>query len=80
MPPLLLQPCCTRLSSSFNPYSVQLFNTQVSKYSHSFIPFSGKLWNSLPTSVFPSSYNLTYFKREVSRHLSLSFGEFFTNL
>ncbi|MPC43607.1 hypothetical protein E2C01_037257 [Portunus trituberculatus] len=38
----------------------------------SFIPFTSKLWNSLP-SIFPSSYDLTSFKKEVSRHLSLNF-------
>ncbi|MPC24953.1 hypothetical protein E2C01_018047 [Portunus trituberculatus] len=32
----------------------------------SFIPFSGKLWNFLPAPVFPSSYDLTSFKRKVS--------------
>ncbi|MPC33140.1 hypothetical protein E2C01_026483 [Portunus trituberculatus] len=28
---------------------------------HSYIPFSGKLWNSLPASVFPSSLRLDFF-------------------
>ncbi|MPC25355.1 hypothetical protein E2C01_018463 [Portunus trituberculatus] len=32
----------------------------------------GKLWNSLPASVFPSSLDLNSLKREVSRHLSHS--------
>ncbi|MPC30754.1 hypothetical protein E2C01_024023 [Portunus trituberculatus] len=56
-------------SSSSHSYSVQLSNTRVNQYSQLFILFSGKLWNSLPASVFPSSYDLTSFKREVSRHL-----------
>ncbi|MPC44350.1 hypothetical protein E2C01_038023 [Portunus trituberculatus] len=54
-PPLLLRPCCTRLSFSFHPYSVQLPNARVNQYFQSFITFAGKLWNSLPASVFPSS-------------------------
>ncbi|MPC16970.1 hypothetical protein E2C01_009814 [Portunus trituberculatus] len=74
MSPLLLRPRCTRHSSSSHPYSVLLPNGRVNQYSQSFIPFSGKLWNSLPVSVFPTSYDLTSFKRKVSRHLSLSFG------
>ncbi|MPC52022.1 hypothetical protein E2C01_045881 [Portunus trituberculatus] len=49
-------------------------NTIVNQYSQSFIPFSCKLWNSLPAYVFPSSYDLLSFKKEVSRHLSLSSG------
>ena len=65
---LLLQPCCTRLSSSSHPCSVQLSNTRVNQYSQPFRPFSGKLWNSLHASVFPSLYNLMFFNREISRH------------
>ena len=57
MPPLLPQPHCTRLASSSQPYSVHLSNAIVNPYSQSFIPFSGKLWNSLPASVFPPAYD-----------------------
>ena len=66
MPPLLPRSCCTKLASSSHPYSVYLSNARVNQYSQSFIPFSGKLWNSLP------AYDLICFKREVSRHLSQS--------
>ncbi|MPC28722.1 hypothetical protein E2C01_021931 [Portunus trituberculatus] len=59
MPPILLCPSCTRLYSSSHPYSVQLSDTRVNQYSPSFIPLSGKLWISLPSSVFLSSYDLT---------------------
>ena len=58
MPPLLPQPRCTRLASSSHPYSVYLSNARVNQYFQSFIPFSGKLWNSLPASVFPPAYDL----------------------
>ena len=53
----------------------QLSSARVHQYSQSFIPFSSKFVNSLPSSVFPTSYDLTIliFKREVSRHLSLTF-------
>ena len=66
VPPLLPRPRCTRFASSSHPYSVYLSNARVNQYSQSFIPFSGKLWNSLP------AYDLICFKREVSRHLSQS--------
>ncbi|MPC35802.1 hypothetical protein E2C01_029238 [Portunus trituberculatus] len=36
--------------------------------------FWGKLWNSLPASVFSSSYDVSSFMREVSRHLLPNFG------
>ena len=47
MPALLPLPRCTRLASfSHPPYSVHLSNARVNQYSQSFIPLSGKLWNS----------------------------------
>ena len=69
MPPLLPRPRRTRLSTLSHPYSFHLTNSRVNQHLHSFIPFTGKLWNSLPDSVFPASYDLNYFKRGVSRHL-----------
>ena len=70
MPPLLMRPRCTRLSTYSHPYSVQIPYARVNQYLHSFFVSTGKLWNSLPASVFPPSYDLNFFKREVSRHLS----------
>ena len=69
MPPSLPRPRCTRLSTSSHPYSVNLSNARVNQYLHSLIPITGKLWNSLPLSVFPPIYDLNSFKRGVSRHL-----------
>ena len=62
----------TRLSTSSHLYSVHLPNARVNQYLHSFIPCTGKPWNSLPLSVFPPAYDLNSFKRGVSRHLTLS--------
>ena len=67
MPLPLPRPRCTRLSIS-HPYSVHFSNAKFNQYFHSFIPYTGKLWNSLPLSVFPSSYDLNSFKRGGSRH------------
>ena len=69
MPPLLPRPRYTRLSLQAHPYTVQTPYARVNQYLHSFIPFTGKLWNSLPASVFPPVYDLNAFKRGVSRHL-----------
>merc|ERR1712035_213996 len=68
----LPRPRRTRLSTLSHPYAVQPPNARVNQYLHSFISSTGKLWNSLPLSVFPPSYDLNSFKREVSRHLSNS--------
>ena len=43
-----------------------LSNERVNQYLHSFIPYTGKLWNFLPLSVFPPAYDLNSFKRGVS--------------
>ena len=69
MPPPLMRPRCTRLSTSSHPYSVQIPYARVNQYLQSFFISTGKLWNSLPLSVFPPVYDLNYFKREVSRYL-----------
>ena len=53
----------------FSSLFCHLSNARVNQYLQSFIPYTGKLWNSLPLSVFPPAYDLNYFKREVSRHL-----------
>ena len=62
----LLQPCCTRLSTSSHPYSVHLPNERANQYLHSFIPYTGKFWNSLPLSAFPPAHDLNSFERGVS--------------
>ena len=69
MPPLLPWIRYTRLSISSDPYSVHLSNARVNQYLYSFIPYTGKLWNFLPLSVFPTVYDLNCFKRGASRHL-----------
>merc|ERR1712035_134538 len=58
MSPPLWWPRCTRLSTYSHSFSVQLSNVRVNQYLHSFIPFTGKLWNSFPESVFPFAFDL----------------------
>ena len=70
MPPPLPRSRCTRLSTSPHSYSVHLPNARVNQYLHFFIPYTGKLWNPLPLSIFPPAYDLNSFKRGVSRQLS----------
>ena len=62
MSPPLPGPRCTRLSTCSHPYSVHLSNARVNQYLHSFIPFTGKVCNSLPLTA----YDLKSFKRGVS--------------
>ena len=70
MPSHLPWPRCTRHSTFSHRYSVHLPNARVNQHLHSFIPYTGRLLNSLPLSVFPPAHDLNSFKRGVSRHLT----------
>ncbi len=51
------------------PDTVQIPYTRVNQHLQSFILVTGKLWNSLPLTLFPPTYDLNSFKMGVSRHL-----------
>ncbi len=68
--PPLLRPRCTRLCTQAHPFTDQIPYARVKQHLHSFIPFTGKLGNNLPFSVFTPAYELNSFKRKVSGHLS----------
>jgi hypothetical protein len=56
----------TRLCSVGNPYTVSSDRVRTSHHANSFIPRTSTLWNKLPLSVFPLSYNLDLFKRNIN--------------
>ncbi len=62
-PPLLPRPRCTKLTSQAHPSTVQILYGRVDQHLHSFIPVTGKLWNNLPLSTFPPSYDLNFFQK-----------------
>src|SRR6201990_1628433 len=43
----------TRLSTHSHPFSVQLSDPRLNSYAQSYIYSTGKVWNTLPSSVFP---------------------------
>ena len=69
VPPPLLRPRTTRQSVSAHEFSVQLENNRIGRVSDCFFPTTSTLWNSLPSHVFPPSYDLPSFKRQVCRYL-----------
>ena len=69
MPSSLPRSHCIRLSTSSHTYAIHLSNARINQYLHFFIPYIGKLWNSLTLSVFPPVYDLNSFKIGISRHL-----------
>ena len=48
---------------------VELSNAGINRFSDGFFPSTSHLWNSLPSAVFPASFNLPSFKRQVYHHL-----------
>ena len=72
----------TRSSTHSHPFQVSLPNPRTLSHKSSFIPRTCNLWNVLPSSCFPESYNLPSFKSNVNKldliyPLSCSLSSFF---
>ncbi len=63
MPPLLPRLVNTRQSAQSHSRSVQTPYARVNQYAQSFFLSTGKLWNCLPQSVFPCTYDLNSFEK-----------------
>ena len=61
--------CVRTTSSSTHSYAFQvsLSNPRTLSHKSSIIPRTCNLWNVLPSSYFPESYNLTYFKSKINK-------------
>ena len=53
------------------PNTLSLLNWKSSGFANTCVPITSRNCNSLPTSVFPSTYNLQTFKTRVHKHLHL---------
>ncbi|KAL7640936.1 UNVERIFIED_CONTAM: hypothetical protein RMT77_008073 [Armadillidium vulgare] len=71
IPPPLRRARATRLSTQSHPLSVQLSDHRLKSYALSYMYSTGKVWNTLPSSIFPTSYDLHTFKRRVSGYVGL---------
>ena len=69
IPPPMAQPHSTWQASFAHSYFVELSNARINLSSDGFFPSISRLWNSLPSSAFPASFNLPSFKRHVYHHL-----------
>ena len=67
IPPPMARPHSTRQATFAHNYCVELANARINRFS--FFPSTSRLWNSLPSSVFPASFNLPSFKRQLYHHL-----------
>ena len=69
IPPPMARPHSTCQATFAHNYCVELSNARINRFSDGFFPSTSCLWNSLPSSVFPASFNLPSFKRQVYHHL-----------
>ena len=59
----------TRFASNSHPHNVEVPSCHKKFYVTSFFPRTSVMWNSLPISCFPDSYNLNVFKSRVNKFL-----------
>ena len=64
----------TRSSTQSHPFQVMLPNPRTLAHKSSFVPRTSQLWNSLPSTAFPESYNLSCFKSNVNKLDLISFS------
>ena len=57
----------TRSLTHSHPFQVSLPNPRTLSHKSSFIPRTCNLWNVLPSSCFPESYNLPSFKSKINK-------------
>ena len=57
----------TRSSTHSHPFQVSLPTSRTLSHKSSFIPRTCNLWNVLPSSCFPESYNLPHFKSKINK-------------
>ena len=57
----------TRSSTHPHSFQVSLPNPRTLSHKSSFIPRTCNLWNVLPSSCFPESYNLPSFKSKINK-------------
>ena len=69
IPPPMARPRSTRQATFAHNNCVELSNARINWFSDGFFPSTSRLWNSLPSAVFPASFNLHSFKRQVYHHL-----------
>jgi len=57
----------TRSSTYSHPFQVTLPNPRTLSHKASFIPRTSPLWNSLPPTTSPESYNLSSFESNINK-------------
>ena len=58
----------TRSSPHSHPFQISLLTSRILSHKSSFISRTCNLWNVLPSSCLPESYNLPSFKLKINKH------------
>ena len=61
----------TCFADSQHSFPVKLEKCRTTSFANTFVPMTSRNWNSLPASIFPSTYNLQTFKTQIHKHLRL---------
>ena len=69
VPPDMVRLRSTRQATLSHNFCVYIGNSRIDRFDVCFFPSTAHLWNSLPSYVFPDSYNISFFKRQVNRYL-----------
>ena len=69
IPPSGFSARTSRRRNKFHPHHLDAWYSTTIRYTRNFLPRTCKIWNELPSSVFPQSYNLGIFKGRVNKHL-----------
>ncbi len=59
-----------RHRSRVHPYYLEPLRSSTVRFQRSFLPRTIRLWNELPSTVFPERYDMSFFKRGLWRVLS----------
>ena len=62
IPPKARFTCSTRFTDSKHSFAVKLEKCRTTSFANTFVPMTSRNQNSLPASIYPSTYNLQTFK------------------
>ncbi|XP_045503597.1 uncharacterized protein LOC123700430 [Colias croceus] len=69
-----------RHKTKFHAHHLDLWRSSTVRFTRHFIPRTTKMWNSLPSAIFPDAYDIEAFKKRIYLHLKKSATHLRTHL